>query len=82
MFMKETADQLFGDDHRWPALAAGRSQIPFATQASDDGRERARGNADQVSKMRRILEQLGNEIATPVEAREMLALKGGDTVGF
>ena len=34
MFMKETADRLFGDDYRWSVLAAGRSQIPFATQAA------------------------------------------------
>ena len=97
MFMKETADHLFGDDYRWSVLAAGRSQIPFATQAAmmggnvrlglEDSLYIGRGklassNAEQVSKMRRILEELGHEIATPAEAREMLALKGGDNVGF
>jgi len=42
----------------------------------------APSNADQVAKIRRILEELSLEIATPTEAREMLALKGGDQVDF
>ena len=97
MFMKETADRLFGDDYRWSVLAAGRAQIPFATQSAmmggavrvglEDSLYIGRGklassNAEQVAKMRRILEELGREVATPAEARAMLALKGGDKVGF
>jgi len=97
MFMKETADRLFGEDYRWSVLAAGRAQIPFATQAAmmggnvrvglEDSLYIGRGklassNAEQVAKMRRILEELGHEIATPADARAMLALKGGDKVGF
>ena len=97
MFMKETADRLFGEDYRWSVLAAGRAQIPFATQAAmmggnvrvglEDslyiGRAKlASSNAEQVAKMRRILQELGHELATPAEARAMLALKGGDKVGF
>jgi uncharacterized protein (DUF849 family) len=42
----------------------------------------ATSNAEQVAKIRRILEELSLEIATPAEAREMLKLKGGDLVGF
>ena len=42
----------------------------------------ASSNAEQVTKIRRIIEELGYEIATPNEAREMLALKGGDLIGF
>ena len=42
----------------------------------------AESNAQQVSIVRSILENLSLEIATPDEAREMLALKGGDQVGF
>jgi uncharacterized protein (DUF849 family) len=42
----------------------------------------AKSNAEQVAKIRRILEDLSLEIATPKEAREILALKGGDRVGF
>ncbi len=97
MFMKETADRLFGEDYRWSVLAAGRHQMPFATQAAMMGGnvrvgledslyigrgQLARSNAEQVAKIRRIVEELGLEIATPAEAREMLALKGGDRVGF
>jgi uncharacterized protein (DUF849 family) len=97
MFMKETADRLFGDDYQWSVLAAGRHQIPFATQAAmmggnvrvglEDslyiGRGKlAKSNAEQVTKMRRIIEELGYEVATPAEARAMLALKGADRVGF
>ena len=97
MFMKETADRLFGDDYRWSVLAAGRHQMSFATQAAMMGGnvrvgledslyigpgELARSNAEQVAKIRRIIGELGLEAATPAEAREMLALKGGDNVGF
>jgi uncharacterized protein (DUF849 family) len=97
MFMKETADRLFGDDYRWSVLAAGRHQMPFATQAAMMGGnlrvgledslyigpgKQAASNAEQVKKIRRIVEDLGFEIATPAEARQMLALKGGDRVGF
>jgi uncharacterized protein (DUF849 family) len=78
-------------------LAAGRHQIPFATQAAmmggnvrvglEDSLYISRGvlaksSAEQVIKIRRIVEELGFEIATPAEAREALALKGADRVGF
>jgi uncharacterized protein (DUF849 family) len=97
LFMKRTADRLFGADYVWSVLAAGRHQIPVATQAAmlggnvrvglEDslfiGRGRlAANNAEQVRKVRKILEELGHEIATPSDARLMLALKGGDRVGF
>ena len=42
----------------------------------------AKSNAEQVAKVRRILEEIGLKIATPDEARTMLQLKGGDSVGF
>ena len=42
----------------------------------------AESNAQQVTKVRKILEGLGLEIATPDEAREILSLKGGDKVNF
>ncbi len=97
IFMKQTADRLFGDDYQWSVLAAGRSQMPFATQAAmmggnvrvglEDSLFISRGklatsNAEQVSKIRKILEELGHEIASPDEAREMLDLKGADLVKF
>ncbi len=97
MFMKETADRLFGDAYVWSVLAAGRHQMPFVTMAGMMGGnvrvgledslwigkgKAATSNAEQVSKIRRILEDLSLEIATPAEARAMLKLKGGDLVGF
>jgi uncharacterized protein (DUF849 family) len=97
LFMKRTADRLFGDDYVWSVLAAGRHQMAFTTQAAmlggsvrvglEDslyiGKGRlAKSNAEQVAKIRRILEELSLEIASPREARAMLDLKGGDAVGF
>jgi len=97
MFMKRTADKLFGDDYQWSVLAAGRFQIPFATQAAmigghvrvglEDNLFIGRGklaanNAEQVAKIRRLVEELGYEIVTPQETREMLGLKGAEKVKF
>ena len=97
MFMRETADRLFGRDYVWSVLAAGRHQMAFTTMAGimggnvrvglEDslyiGRGRmARSNAEQVAKIKHILEELSLEIATPAEARAILHLKGGDRVGF
>ncbi|MDE2382997.1 MAG: 3-keto-5-aminohexanoate cleavage protein [Alphaproteobacteria bacterium] len=97
MFMKETADRLFGRDYRWSVLAAGKNQMPFCTQAAMMGGnvrvgledslyiakgQLAKSSAEQVLKIRGIVEQLGLEIATPDEARQMLALKGPALVGF
>ena len=97
VFMKKTADKLFGDDYRWSVLAAGAAQIPMATTASQMGGHvrvgledslfitrgtLADSNAQQVAKVRRIVEELGSDVATPDEAREILDLKGGDRVNF
>ncbi len=97
MHMKRTADRLFGDAYRWSVLAAGRAQMPVAAMAAamggnvrvglEDslwiGRGRlAESNAEQVRQVRRIIEGLGLEIATPDEARQILSLKGGDRVAF
>lgn len=95
--MNTVADRLFGDDYEWSVLAAGKNQMGFATTAGLLGGnlrvgledslyigkgELARSNADQVAKIRRIVEDLSLTIATPEEARKRLALKGGDAVGF
>ncbi|MBB3899373.1 BKACE family enzyme [Roseococcus suduntuyensis] len=97
MFMRETADRLFGDQYVWSVLAAGRHQMGFTTMAGILGGnvrvgledslwigpgKQATSNAEQVAKIRRILEDVGMEIASPKEAREMLKLKGGDRVAF
>lgn len=94
-YMVRTADKLFGNDYYLSCLATGRSQMAFLTQSAllggnvrvglEDSLYIARGelaqsNAEQVRKIRRILEELGKDIATPDDAREMLGLKGGDTV--
>ena len=96
MHMKRVADKLFGDTYRFSVLAAGRQQIPLITMAAAmggnvrvgledslyDGGQLARSNADQVRRIRGILEGLSLEVATPAEARQMLGLKGGDRVAF
>lgn len=97
LHMKRTADRLFGDDYRWSVLGAGANQFRIATQAISMGGnvrvgledsiwigrgELAHSNAQQVTKVRQIIEGMGLEIATPDEAREMLSLKGGDQVEF
>jgi uncharacterized protein (DUF849 family) len=97
MHMKRTADRLFGDQYQWSVLGGGRNQMYIATQSAVMGGNvrvgledslwlgkgtLAKTNADQVSKIRRILEELGLEIATPDEARAILKLKGKNNVGF
>lgn len=96
-FMRETANWLFGDNYHWSVLGAGRHQMSLLTHAAIQGAnvrvgledsiylergQMAPDNASQVLKIRRILEELGYEIATPTEARELLALKGADNVAF
>ncbi len=97
MHMRRTADRLFGKDYQWSVLGAGRNQIPVATMAATMGAHvrvgledslwigpgrLAESNADQVRKIRAIVEELGHSIATPAEARALLDLKGGDGVHF
>ncbi len=95
--MKRTADRLFGTDYRWSVLGAGSSQLRIIAQAAAMGGNvrvgledslwagpgrKARSSAEQVQLARKIIEGLGLRVATPDEAREMLALKGGADVGF
>jgi uncharacterized protein (DUF849 family) len=95
--MRATADRLFGSNYYLSVLGAGRYQMPFVTLSAilggnvrvglEDslyiGRGRlATSNAEQVAKIRRILEELGLEVATPAEAREMLQTKGAANVSF
>lgn len=93
MHMKLIADKLFGSDYAFSVLAAGRHQMPLITMGAtmgghvrvglEDSLMIARGqlaktNAEQVARIRRIVEDLGREVATPAEARAMLDLKGAD----
>lgn len=95
--MKRTADRLFGKNYVWSVLGAGRSQMPLATLSLamggnvrvgledslwDGPGQFARSNADQVRRVRSIIEGMSLEIASPDEARAMLQLKGGDAVAF
>ena len=95
--MRRTADRLFGEAYQWSVLGAGRNQMPIAAMGAAMGShvrvgledslwlgpgKLAESNASQVRNIRQIIEGLGLELATPDEARSLLALKGGDLVGF
>jgi uncharacterized protein (DUF849 family) len=97
MHMRRTADRLFGGDYVWSILGAGRNQIPLATMGVAQGSNArvgledslwiepgklAESSAAQVRKIRQVIEGLSLEIATPADARQMLALKGGNEVNF
>ncbi len=97
LHMKRTADRLFGGNYRWSVLAAGQAQMKVAAMAAAMGGhvrvgledslwlgrgQLAKTNASQVQRVRKIIEGLGLEVATPGEARDILSLKGGDKVGF
>jgi len=97
LHMKRIADKLFGDQYYWSILGAGRHQMGLLSVGAQMGGnvrvgledslylgkgQLAESNADQVRKIRRILEELSLEVASPTEARAMLALKGKDDVAF
>lgn len=91
LHMKRTAERLFGDKFIWSVLGAGRHQLPIAAMGGNirvgledslwaaPGRM-ASSNAEQVRLARKIIEGLGLEVASSDEARELLHLKGGDTL--
>jgi len=96
--MRNTADRLFGrNNYRFSILGAGRHQMPLLTMGAVMGGnvrvgledslylgkgEMAKSCAEQVRKIRRILEELSLEVATPDEARTLLGLKGRHAVAF
>ena len=95
--MRRVADKLFGSDYQWSILAAGREQTNLVTTGAimggnirvglEDNLYLAKGvpaesNAQQVSKIRGIVQELSLEIATPAETRTVLQLKGSDQVAF
>jgi uncharacterized protein (DUF849 family) len=98
MHMRRTADRLFGrEGYRWSVLGAGRHQMPIAAMAAAMGGnvrvgledslwigpgKLASSNAEQVRHVRAIIEGLGLALASPDEARTILALKGADNVAF
>ncbi|MGC2617987.1 MAG: 3-keto-5-aminohexanoate cleavage protein [Acidobacteriaceae bacterium] len=96
--MRSTADRLFGrDSYHMSVLGAGRHQMSLLTVGAILGANvrvglednlyiapgiKATSNAEQVRKIRRILEELSFEIASPAEVREILQLKGAENVHF
>lgn len=97
MHMRRTADRLFGKDYVWSILGAGRNQIPLGSMGVAQGSnvrvgledslwiapgKLAESSAAQVRKVRQVIEGLSLEVATPDEARAMLALKGASEVNF
>ena len=95
--MVRIADKLFGGDYMFSVLAAGRHQMPMAAQAAAMGGHvrvgledsltigrgtLARSNAEQVAKVRGIVEALGRVVVSPDEARALLGLKGVDRVAI
>ena len=97
MHMRRTADRLFGTGYEWSVLGAGRNQMPLASIGAAVGShvrvgledslwigpgQLAESSAQQVTRIRTILEALNLEIATPDEARQILQLKGRGAVGF
>lgn len=97
LFMKRTADRLFGGDYVWSVLGAGKHQMPVCTLAAQLGGhvrvgledslfigrgQLAASNAEQVEKIVRILAEMGLSPATSAEARALLALKGADRTRF
>ena len=90
LMMKRTADRLFGEDYVWSVLGGGRHQMPIATMSAALGGnvrvgledslwgepgQLAKSSAEQVKRIRSILEALSLEIATPADVREILQLK-------
>lgn len=97
VFMKETADKLFGNNYVWSVLAAGRYEFSLGTVGAIMGGsvrvglednlflnkgELAKTNADMVSKIKRILEELNIDTATSYETRQILSLKGKENTDF
>lgn len=89
--MVRVADKLFGADYSFSAFASGRHQMQFGTHSAWLGGhvrvgledslwiapgQLAESNAEQVSKIRDVIQGLGKQIATPAEARAILRLKG------
>ena len=97
LHMRKIANSLFGNNYEWSILAAGRHQMSMCTMGAIMGgnvrvgledslyiakKKLANSNAEQVAKIKRIIEDLSLEVASPEEARTRLALKGGDMVNF
>ncbi len=97
VYMKQTAESLFGKDFFFSTIGAGRHELPLATTSILLGGgarvglednlwlsqgEMAKSNAELVEKMVRIAAELGYEPYTADETRRLLKLKGRDKVNM
>ena len=98
LFMIDQAKKLLGTDIRYSTVGGGRRMFRYETMMAvcggnvrvgmEDGLyikpngELALDNAQQVAKLKEILELLDYEIADSEEARAMLCLKGKEEVAF
>jgi len=99
MFMKQTADRLFGvGTYNWSVIGAGypaefnaaalsimmggHARVGLEDNIFVEKGVLAKSNAELVEKLVRIARELGREIASPDEARQILGLKGRDKVNY
>ncbi len=91
MTLHTTAERVLGaGNYTWSVIGAGKQQFPLCTMGLILGGHvrvglednvylsrgvKAKNNAEQVSKMVRIMQELDLEPATPDEAREILGIK-------
>ncbi|MHA1266028.1 MAG: 3-keto-5-aminohexanoate cleavage protein [Candidatus Helarchaeota archaeon] len=89
LLMRETITKFYGRDCLWMVTAIGRYELPMCVHAILLGGDvrvgfedniyyskgiKAKSNAQLVARIVRIANELGREIATPEEAREILHL--------
>lgn len=98
MFMIDQAKKILGRDIQYSTVGIGRKMFKLETMSAlnggnvrvgmedglyiDPAGTLARNNAEQVSKIRKIIEALDFEVADSREARQMLHLKGKENVDF
>lgn len=97
VFMKNTADKLFGKDHIWSVLPTGRHEFNLCTVGAIMGGhvrvgmednlylskgKLAQSNAQMVEKIVRILKDLDFKPTSPQETRAILRLKGKHQTNF
>ena len=97
LFMKETADKLFGKDYHFSVLATGRHEFnlglvgvmlggsPRVGMEDNLYLEKgvpAKSNRELVLKMKHLVETLSFDTASPADARRILGLKGKTQTDF
>lgn len=98
MFMLDQARKILGSDIKYSTVGVGRKMFKLETLCAlnggnvrvgmedglyiDPSGTLAESNAQQVAKIKKILEDLDFETADSQEARELLHLKGKENVNF